>query len=78
MIVDLKYGSESACTIQSEHDVDTVYASAFEWVDPYTVRGYRVSFIAFLFLFVSPDFIPPFLPLLKSAFYMSMTGEWRG
>ena len=43
VIVDLKYGSESACTIQSEHDVDTVYASAFEWVDPYTVRGYRCS-----------------------------------
>lgn len=76
VIVDLKYGSESACTIQSEHDVDTVYASAFEWVDPYTVRGYRCSngwtpgqrFI----------FIPPFLPLLRSAFYMSTTGEWKG
>ncbi|WP_289006844.1 GH92 family glycosyl hydrolase [uncultured Parabacteroides sp.] len=43
VIVDLKYGSESACTIQAEHDVDTVYASAFEKVDPYTIRGYRFS-----------------------------------
>lgn len=43
VVVDLEYGSESACTIQSEHDVDTVYTSAFEWVDPYTIRGYRCS-----------------------------------
>lgn len=43
VVVDLKYGSESACTIQTEHDVDTVYASAFEWVDSCTIRGYRFS-----------------------------------
>ena len=52
--------------IQSEHDVDTVYASAFEWliripfVDIVARTGGRRGnrFI----------FIPPFLPLLKSAF----------
>lgn len=43
LIVDLEYGSQSACTIQSEHDVDTVYASSFEQVDPYTIRGSRFS-----------------------------------
>lgn len=43
VIVDLEYGSECACTIQTEHDVDTVYASAFEQVDSCTIRGYRFS-----------------------------------
>jgi len=43
LIIDLEYGSNAACTIQSEHDVDTVYTSAFELVDKYTIRGYRIS-----------------------------------
>lgn len=43
VVVDLNYGSECACTIQSEHDVDTVYISAFELVDSCTIRGYRFS-----------------------------------
>lgn len=43
VVVDLNYGSECACTIQPEHDVDTVYASAFEVVDSCTIRGYRFS-----------------------------------
>lgn len=43
VIVDLEYGSQSACTIQSKHDVDTVYASSFELVDSYTIRGSRLS-----------------------------------
>lgn len=43
VIIDLEYGSEAACTIQPEHDVDTVYASFFEQVNEYTVRGYRIS-----------------------------------
>jgi len=43
VLIDLEYGSQGACTIQTEHDVDTVFASAFEVVDEYTVRGYRLS-----------------------------------
>jgi predicted alpha-1,2-mannosidase len=43
VIVDLKYGSQGACTIQAEHDVDTVYTSGFEQVDKFTIRGYRIS-----------------------------------
>lgn len=43
VIIDLEYGSEGACTIQSEHNVDTVFAAAFEQVDAYTVRGYRLT-----------------------------------
>lgn len=43
VIIDLKYGSQSACTIQPEHDVDTVYTSSFEQVDKYTIRGSRIS-----------------------------------
>lgn len=43
VVVDLNYGSECACTIQPEHDVDTVYKSAFELVDSCTIRGYRFS-----------------------------------
>lgn len=43
VVVDLNYGSECACTIQPEHDVDTVYISAFELVDSCTIRGYRFS-----------------------------------
>ncbi|KFC59596.1 hypothetical protein FEM08_16450 [Flavobacterium gilvum] len=43
VIVDLKYGSKNGCTIEPEHDMDTVYASGFEQVDKYTIRGYRLS-----------------------------------
>lgn len=43
VIIDLEYGSQGACTIQSEHDKDTVFAAAFEKVDDYTVRGYRLT-----------------------------------
>jgi len=43
VLIDLKYGSQGACTIEKEHDVDTVYASAFELVDEHTVRGYRLT-----------------------------------
>lgn len=43
VLIDLEYGSQCACTIQPEHDVDTVYASFIEQVDSYTVRGYRKS-----------------------------------
>lgn len=43
VLIDLEYGSQCACTIQPEHDVDTVYSSFIEQVDDYTVRGYRKS-----------------------------------
>lgn len=43
VIVDLEYGSQCACTIEPEHDVDTVYAAFLEKVDAYTIRGYRMS-----------------------------------
>lgn len=42
-IIDLEYGSQGACTIQREHDVDTVFSASFEKVDDYTVRGYRLT-----------------------------------
>lgn len=43
VIIDLEYGSQGACTIQREHDVDTVFSASFEKVDDYTVRGYRLT-----------------------------------
>ena len=43
LIIDLEYGSRSACTIQSEHDVDTVYYASLEMVDDRTVRGCRLT-----------------------------------
>ncbi len=43
LIIDLEYGSHSACTIQSEHDVDTVYYSFLEMVDNQTIRGCRLT-----------------------------------
>lgn len=43
VIIDLEYGSQGACTIQHEHDVDTVFSASFEKVDEYTVRGYRLT-----------------------------------
>lgn len=43
LLVDLEYGSQCACTIEPEHDVDTVYAAFIEMVDSFTIRGYRKS-----------------------------------
>lgn len=43
LLVDLEYGSQCACTIEPEHDVDTVYASFIERVDSHTIRGFRIS-----------------------------------
>lgn len=43
VLVDLEHGSTCACTIQPEHDVDTVYASFVEMVDENTIRGFRKS-----------------------------------
>lgn len=43
VLIDLEYGSQSACTIQPQHDVDTVFASYIEIIDPYTIQGYRIS-----------------------------------
>lgn len=43
VIIDLEYGSQGACTIQRNHDVDTVFSASFEKVDDYTVRGYRLT-----------------------------------
>ena len=43
VLIDLEYGSQCACTIQPEHDVDTVYSAHIELVDDYTIRGYRKS-----------------------------------
>lgn len=43
LLIDLEHGSTCACTIQPEHDVDTVYAAFIEIVDSCTVQGYRKS-----------------------------------
>ncbi len=43
VIIDLEYGSQEACTIESEHNVDTVYAAAFKMIDKNTVCGYRLT-----------------------------------
>ncbi|MDY3842039.1 MAG: GH92 family glycosyl hydrolase [Prevotella sp.] len=43
VLIDLEHGSTCGCTIQPEHDVDTVYDAYIEQVDAYTVRGYRKS-----------------------------------
>lgn len=43
LIVDLEHGARGACTIQPEHNVDTVYDAAIEKVDDYTIRGYRLT-----------------------------------
>lgn len=43
VVIDLEYGSQGACTIQSEHNVDTVFDAAIEKVDDYTIRGYRLT-----------------------------------
>lgn len=43
VLVDLEHGSRCACTIESAHDVDTVYLSFAEQVDAHTIRGFRIS-----------------------------------
>ena len=43
LIVDLKYGHNSGCTVCPEYDYDTVRVSYIEVVDNYTIRGYRIS-----------------------------------
>lgn len=43
LLMDLEYGSQCACTIEPEHDVDTVYSAFIELVDSCTIRGYRKS-----------------------------------
>lgn len=43
LLVDLEYGSQCACTIEPEHDVDTVYAASLEQIDNHTIRGFRKS-----------------------------------
>lgn len=43
LLIDLEYGSQCACTIEPEHDVDTVYSAYIELVDSCTIRGYRKS-----------------------------------
>lgn len=41
--IDLKRGNTNSNTIIAEDNYDTVKVSRIEWVDNYTVRGYRVS-----------------------------------
>ena len=41
--IDLKRGNVNATTIIPEDNFDTVKVSRLEWVDSYTVRGYRIS-----------------------------------
>jgi predicted alpha-1,2-mannosidase len=43
IMIDLKYGSQGACTIVKEDDVDTVKAAYIEIVNDSTVKGYRIS-----------------------------------
>ena len=43
LIIDLKYGSKSACTIVPEDNFDTVKIAKLEWIDKYTIAGERIS-----------------------------------
>ena len=43
VMIDLKHGSEHSCTIIPEEDFDTVKVSRIEFVDEYTVKGFRIS-----------------------------------
>ena len=43
VVINLKYGSTGACTIVKEDDYDTVKKAHIELVDPFTVRGFRIS-----------------------------------
>ena len=43
VMIDLKYGSQGACTIVKADDVDTVKTAFIEMVNDRTIRGYRIS-----------------------------------
>ncbi len=43
VLIDLKHGSRGSCTICPEDNFDTVKIASIEIVDPYTIRGKRIS-----------------------------------
>ncbi|NQU33814.1 MAG: hypothetical protein HQ521_11305 [Bacteroidetes bacterium] len=43
ILLDLEHGSDCACTIVTEENVDTILVSSFEMVDDSTIRGSRIS-----------------------------------
>lgn len=43
LAIDLKHGSEGACTIVAEDDFDTVKISKIKIIDNYSIEGYRIS-----------------------------------
>jgi predicted alpha-1,2-mannosidase len=43
LIVDLKYGNTSGCTVCQEYNYDTIRHSNIEIVNANTIRGYRIS-----------------------------------
>jgi putative alpha-1,2-mannosidase len=43
LIVDLKYGHNSGCTVCPGYNYDTVRVSHVEIIDNYTIKGYRIS-----------------------------------
>ena len=43
LIVDLKYGHNSGCTVCLGYNYDTVRVSNVEIIDNYTIKGYRIS-----------------------------------
>lgn len=43
LIVDLKYGHNSGCTVCPGYNYDTVRVSHIEIVNNYTIKGYRIS-----------------------------------
>ncbi len=43
LAIDLKHGSDGACTIVPEDSYDTVKVSGIKVIDKYSVEGYRVS-----------------------------------
>lgn len=43
LVIDLKHGCQHSTTIYPDEDFDTVFISSIEIVDPYTVRGSRVT-----------------------------------
>lgn len=43
LIVDLKYGHNSGCTVCQQYNYDTVRVSHLEIVNNYTIKGYRIS-----------------------------------
>ena len=43
LAVDLKHGSDGACTIVPEDNFDTVKVSGIKVIDKYSIQGYRIS-----------------------------------